>query len=237
LTFNSGPATSRRAGDGRVQRPRVATVACVLGRCRPGVRAGRRSWGDVLAGVLGGGTRRHFRRCARWRFWKASLAAVLRAVPGGGACVRARQRFLEAFSAAVLACVLGGDARVCAALMRPGLLAWWATPDALACSRGGRRPALWPAHVEVFPLGCGAASLCACRRPCFVASWLTWVLAGDLAVGRIRGGLQWGDLAVGRRRPRGGAGDCRGRLFVGDGSFLPTNRGDKPVGIAQILHH
>jgi hypothetical protein len=200
------------------------------------VRAGRQSWGDVLAGVLGGGTRRHVRRRARWRFWKVCLAAVLRAVPGGGARVRARQRFLEAFSAAVLACVLGGDARVCAALGRPGLLAWWATPGILACSRGGRRPALWPARVEVFPLGCGAASSCACRRPRFAASLLTWVLAGDLAVGRIRGGLEWGYLAMGRRRPRGGAGDCRAKLFVGDGSFL-ANCGDKPTGLAQILHH
>jgi hypothetical protein len=48
---------------------------------------------------------------------------------------------------------------------------------------------VWPARVEVFLLGCGVTSSCACRRPRFAASRITSVLASDLEVGRIRGGL------------------------------------------------
>jgi hypothetical protein len=82
----------------------------------------------------------------------------------------------------------------------PGLLAWWVGPSTRRTRLLAWWAAPWPARVEVFPLGCGATSSCASRRPRLAACRLTWVLAGDLAVGRIRGGLQ-------RRPSRWGAGD------------------------------
>jgi hypothetical protein len=88
---------------------------------------------------------------------------------------------------------------------RPGLVAWWAAPDALACSRGGLPP--WLRGGELVCLL--ATSLC-----CFPAHV---------------GARQRGDLAVGRRRPRGGE-SYRGRPFVGNSFFL-ADRGDKTAGI------
>jgi hypothetical protein len=59
---------------------------------------------------------------------------------------------------------------------RSVLLAWWAVPGALACSRGRRHPAIWPARVEELrggelvylpatSLGCFPAHVGARRRP------------------------------------------------------------------------
>jgi hypothetical protein len=203
----AGLATSR--GHGCVRAWAVsawrARWAAELGR-----RSGRRAWRRysalfsaacsvaVLEGVLGGGSAsRSRRRCSR-----ACSAGVLGGILGSGARVRARRRCSRVCGAeAAWPARMVGDAR------RPGLLAWWAAPGALACSRGGLPPQLRSGELVCLP----ATSLC-----CFPAH------VG--ARRRPRGGADSRWTAVGRRRPRGGAGDCRARLFVGDGSFLISRR-------------
>jgi hypothetical protein len=93
-------------------------------------------------------------------------------------------------------------ARVVGGAWRSGLLTWSAAPSDLACSRGGA----------------------AGRRPHVLAGDLPWLLPGSRGCSPATS--RWGGFEVNcSGRPRGGAGDYRGRLVVGDGFFL-AKRGD-----------